>query len=50
VDDQRVDLRSDVAPAERGAVRAVKADTEAPRLQAEFFAGSASPTTGAGLR
>jgi creatinine amidohydrolase len=32
------------------AVRAVKADTEAPRLQAEFYAGSAAPTNGAGLR
>ena len=32
------------------AVRAVKADTEGPRLQAEFFAGSTSPTNGARLR
>jgi creatinine amidohydrolase len=32
------------------AVRAIKADTESARLQAEFFAGAAAPTNGAGLR
>jgi creatinine amidohydrolase len=32
------------------AVRAIKADDVAPRLQAEFFAGSARPTDGHGLR
>jgi creatinine amidohydrolase len=32
------------------AVRAIKADDVAPRLQAEFFAGSEKPTDGRGLR
>ena len=32
------------------AVRAVKADREAPRLQAAFFEGSARPSNGQGLR
>ncbi len=32
------------------AVRAIKADTESARLQSEFYAGSARPTNGDGLR
>ena len=32
------------------AVRAIKADQEAPRLQAKFFEGSAAPTSGRELR
>jgi len=39
-----------MAEAVARAVRAIKADAEARRLQDEFFAGSAAPTDGRDLR
>ena len=47
VGDRLIDAR---AEAVARAVRAIKADDVAPRLQAEFFAGSARPGNGEGLR
>jgi len=38
------------AEAVAAAVRAIKADDVAPRLQAAFYADSARPTNGQGLR
>jgi creatinine amidohydrolase len=47
VGERLIDAR---AQAVARAVRAIKADEVAPRLQAEFFDGSAKPTNGQGLR